>query len=367
MRSVSSKYVTVLTALVLAGAVAQAAGAAAAAPGRHSHIPAVCAKSFNPYREPASLVRACGDRILPLRHVTALPGGGKAYSYGDYTQLVPPAHFNVLRASDKRLSEYGFPTRKQLGSRFYAVMRHYRHEVAPPKFMVMSNTKAASDTGNWSGYNVNSHTYTDVSASWTEPGFTSAGGCTGDEFAQWAGLGGLKSDFIGQAGTAWNYAGIGQHQAWIEAVNGPNDDVGPAAVPLTATKGATFDVVVTWDPLNSWYDYSMTNEATQLFYNGHSRVVSSDTVTAEVITERPDPDGQLTELSDYTGLNVLQSEASYGTTRDVGFFTLSHNAITMDDGINTPGRGTTVSFPSTLHSDNTFTMTWNKCSVPQIP
>jgi hypothetical protein len=351
-------------AFVLFGAVAEAGGAAAAVPGTSSHIPALCAKSFNPYLEPVSLLRSCGDTILPLQHVTALPGGGKAYSYGSYTQFTPPAHFDVLTASDKRLSEYGLPTRSQLGSRFYTVMRHYRYEVAPPKFMMISTSSAATTLPNWSGFNVNSHTYTDVSATWNEPGFAD-GGCQDSEFVQWAGLGGDGNDFLGQDGTTFNVPNAGAHQAWIEAINGSGDtNAHIVPVNLFATKGKAFDAFVSWDSLHSWYDYSMTNEDSGATYSGHSRVVGSDTITAEVITERPINGNDYTQLSDYGTLDVTQSEASYGTHQNVGFFTLPHNAITMDDRVKTP-EGTVVSSPSTLRSDNSFTMDWNKCSVRQ--
>lgn len=56
----------------------------------------------------------CGDVIYPLRQVTALPGGGKAYGYGVYVQYMPPG-FSILKASDSQLAEYGLPTLRGAG------------------------------------------------------------------------------------------------------------------------------------------------------------------------------------------------------------------------------------------------------------
>jgi hypothetical protein len=80
-----------VTALAMIGVFAP--GGSSAAASAHARVPELCARSYNPYRQQVSVLRACGDTILRLRRVTQLPGGGKAYDYGSYTQLVPPPHF----------------------------------------------------------------------------------------------------------------------------------------------------------------------------------------------------------------------------------------------------------------------------------
>jgi hypothetical protein len=176
-------------ALALVGAASQASGATAAGAAPRSGVPARCSTSFNPYQAPTSLLHSCGDRILRLKHLTALAGGGDAYDYGDYTVLVPPRHFNPLKASDRQLREYGMPTQKQIGRRWRVLMRHYRYAKAPTPFLVENPHVRApaprptavrrpqaclppSCSTNWAGYYITSPTpLGEVTATWTEPHF----------------------------------------------------------------------------------------------------------------------------------------------------------------------------------------------------
>jgi hypothetical protein len=302
-----------LVAVAIGGAFTQAN--AAATTGKKAVHPSICAKSYNPYVEPVSILRSCGDTILKLQRVTSLPGGGAAYDYGAYTQFAPPPHFNVLKATDRQLQEYGIPTRKQLGSRWYEEMAHVRHFIKPPRYLVETPREPGALTcdlscsGTWSGYLVIGHSYTGVTSSWYEPDFVSDP-CYPTAFGQWAGIGGAYSGpvHLGQDGTVFGVSGIGPHQGFIETIN--NDNSGPVAVGLTASVDQLYEADAFWESSISKFEYFMEN-----YYNGdvgtwYSRPVSVDERSAEVITEFPI--GPYNGLTDYQYFTVRDPEAYWG-------------------------------------------------------
>jgi hypothetical protein len=347
-----------VTAAAMTGA--QADGMAAAQPSRMTGGPAAgapCSRPLDVYQVAPSVLRSCGDTIEPLQRVTPLPGGGLSYNYGDYTLLVPPAHFNVLKASARRLAEYGFPSRHQLGKSWYQVMRHVRtFSIVPAR---RPGVPSATSTKIWAGYDVNDHRYTGVAATWTEPHFV-AHGCSGDSFAQWAGIGGIKAsagNSLGQAGTTFNSPGFAAHQGFIETISkgqGP-----PVAVKNFVPKaGNKVLVTASWHASTKEFGYFLENEATGTSMALHSRKVSANLRTAEVISERPTTVNSLghpvpTELSDFQKVAV-HATASWASGSS-GFFRDSHNAITMKNG------STTIAKPGTLSRSNSFTTTWKGC------
>lgn len=361
-------------ALALVGGVGQAGGATVAGAASRSGVPARCSTSFNPYQAPTSLLRSCGDRILRLKHVTALPGGGHAYDYGDYTVLVPPRHFNPLNASDRRLREYGIPTRKQIGRGWRALMRHYRYTKAPTPFLVEDpHVKAPAPrpktthqrpqacmlpgcSGNWAGYYITNPTpLGEVTATWTEPHFI-AQGCSGDEFAQWVGIGGLTTSNLGQDGTFFNVSGFKAHQGFIETID---NNSGPAvAASIDPAAGNSFYASTLWDSANSWFSYYMQDNTTGAVYAAHSRVVTADQTSAEVISEAPFSNGAITQLSDFQQVAVTGATAYFGG-RPFPFdnSALTHQSLTMEDA-----SGIVKADPGTLFSDSHFTTTWGACN-----
>ena len=353
-----ARITTVAAALVMAGGLTQVASSPASGQtAAHPAHPSLCARSFNPYKARTSLLRACGDKILTLRNVRRLPGGGKAYDYGAYTELVPPAHFNVLRASARQLREYGYPTRRQLGRRWFSIMRHVRHPVRPQPFLVQAPAArpaaaiAASNPLNWSGYDVTGHDYLGVSAQWFEPSFASSPNCSSTAFGQWVGLGGADDDSpdLGQDGTAFNYPTLAAHQAFVQVL--PNDRNGPVAVDLKAEPGQVFFAQVSWDPANSWYVYFMQNDGpsggSASFHSAPA--AAHDGSSAEVITERPVINGTLSDLSNYGQFQVQFATGDWGNSSSDGFNDLTNHSITMGDG-----NGQTMSSPGSLMGSN-----WN--------
>jgi hypothetical protein len=352
------RFTAVAAAVSLAGGLTMASSTAA----RPAAPPAQCARSFDPYRTDAPVLRSCGDKILPLRSVTSLPGGGQAYSYGAFTQLVPPAHFSPLTASDRELREYGFPTRRQLGARWASLMSHYRGTARPTPFLVQApaaHRPRANTSGtslNWSGNVVTGHDYLGVSAQWFEPSFTSSPCTKPGAFGQWVGLGGASAlPYLGQDGTSFNYPTLGAHQAFVQVL--PNDN-GPVPVALYATPGQVFYAQVFWNPSNTWYDYFMENAETGKTAMFHSATAAAhDGSTAEVITERPFfPDGTLANLSNYQHFQVQDSTGYWGNppTSSAGFNNLPDQSISMMHS------GHTMSSPGSFMGSN-FNMFWSAC------
>jgi hypothetical protein len=364
------KLKIVLAALAVATLATAAGVPAPAARTTRADVPLSCSRSYNPYREPVSRLRSCGDTVLMLRQVRSLPGGGKAYSYGDYTQLVPPAHFNVLKATDKQLREYGLPTHRQLGRQWYSIMRHWRGSVAATPYLAgvrgaqMSNCDAnASTSCTWSGYAATGHAYTQASATWFEPDFV-RDVCSSTEFGQWVGIGsfppGTNGD-LGQDGTAYNVSGFHQHQAWIETIVNYDQSSVPVAVNLLAAPDEPFSAMTSWDSVNKWYDYYMTNldpNSSDPYsfksYSGHSRVVSSHGSSAEVITETPAANQH---LSDYQQFQVQDATAGWdsGSSHFGDLPSGDVTKITMHDP-----HGSAMSTPGTL-SKGIFNMFWGNC------
>jgi hypothetical protein len=367
-----AKLVTLIGVLALVVAASQAAsGATTKDAARRPRVSEQCSKSFDPYHASTTLLRACGDRILRLKHVTALPGGGKAYSYGGYTVLVPPRHFKPLKASDKQLREYGMPTRKQLGqAKWRSLMRHYRYTVPPTPYIaedprVEAPAPGASATprtlacnwptcnSHWSGFVASTIPFEEVTAYWTEPHFVSAG-CSGDAFVQWVGIGGGTTDYLAQDGTAFNVPDVAAHQAWVETINGSGTGT-LDPVNLKTVAGHNFYASTLWNSASSDFSYYMIDNTSGASYSGHSGTVTADQSTAEVISERPLINNKLPELSDYQHVPVT-SATGYTAGRPFPFYSLTNNAIVMENGLDT------LSLPGTMSPQSDFTTTWNACS-----
>lgn len=356
---------SVIVTLVMTVNLAQP-GSPAAASG---HAPAtICSRSFDPYRVPVRVLQSCGDKILWLRRVTRLPGGGRAYSYGAYTRLVPPTHFNVLKASDKQLREYGLPTRKQLGHQWYGVMKHFGHVAPATRYLVEAPHVAAATcqlpncSANWSGHYVTGHTYTEVTTTWTEPSFVSAG-CSGDAFAQWAGMGGTEGPTVptnlGQAGTLFNYPNFAAHQGFIETIiNGSGPPV--AANGFIPSADDSVYVSVLWSGSSGYYSYFMEDITTNTSYSAHSRTDGSpDNSTAEVMSERPTIGSGPSQLSKFQNLSVTDAK-SYWSGGSAGFVNNPHHYGTTMQG--PPPNSDTLATTTNLNSSSSFSSTWGNCS-----
>jgi hypothetical protein len=337
---------------------------------------AACDDFTNVYKMSLPALRQCGDKILPLLKVTPLPGGGKRYDYGAYTRNIPPAGFQVLTATDKQLAEFGFPTHKQLGSRWPAVMGRFRKLLPAGKYMVMlpagtlrkpkrsSASSSAqpstvpSTTANWAGHVVTGHTYNEVLGTWSEPHIVS--GCTGAALAQWVGLGGLGTGSgldLAQDGTMFNYTPFTNlgHQGFIERIVA-NSGNAVAAQGFTPAAGDSVFASVTWNGTDT-YAYFMQDGSNSFSANSRAST-TRDNSTAEAITERP-LEPQLANMEDFQPINVTGTE-SFWNGGSAGFVNNpSHDSVAMTGG--GPTNPTLVS-TSNLTATSNFTNTWHQCS-----
>jgi hypothetical protein len=348
-----------------AAGLASAAAQASQAPRAGVKASAVCARRTD--QMSVSALRGCGYRVEMLRRVTTLPAGGKAYDYGDYTLLVPPAHFNPLKEPDRVLAAYGFPTRKRLGKAWYPLMRAARIFTKPQRYLV-EDPRVHYNTNyyNWAGYDVNDHQYLSVETTWTEPSFDSSNCSASTQFAEWAGIGGIKNtQDLGQEGTTFNHPNWPAHEGFIETISGGTGDP-VEAQGFDPAAGDSVYALVSWDASTSEFDYYMEDETTGVSYSAHSRVVTANLDTAEVVSERPTVgttgpplyEPIYADLSKFDPLRVQYAKA-YWSTGSSGFYGDSYNSMTM---ISTTTSGDTLAQPGTLGSGSGFTVTWDGCS-----
>jgi len=357
--TIAAMIAAATTAALLSAAGAQAGQAPRGAAGART----VCTDRID--RMTASALRGCGYRVDPLLRVSALPGGGSAYDYGDYTLLVPPAHFRPLREPDRVLAAYGFPTRKRLGKAWYGLMRAVRSFARPQRYLV-ADPRVSYNTNepSWAGYDVNDHQYLSVETVWTEPHFVASGCTAGDQFAEWAGIGGLNgSNDLGQEGTTYNHPNWPAHTGFIEAISdGSGSPVEAASFDPSA--GDSVYALLSWDSSASEFDYYLEDETTGRSYTAHSRVVDANLDTAEVVSERPEvgvteqpPHLPIyADLSKFQPLRVQYAKA-YWSAGHSGFYGDSHNSLTMK-----VDSDPTIAQPGTLGSGSGFTVTWDRCS-----
>jgi hypothetical protein len=341
---------------------AGASGAATVAPARSpGRVAAVCSRSFDPYKVSLAVARSCGDRVLPLLRSTPLPGGGRSYDYGIYTWFQPPAHFNVRTASDRKLAEYGLPTHKRLGRAWYGVMGRIKHFLRPSAYLLqvpaMKNfTCSIAESCNWDGHYVSGHTYDGVVGTWTEPHFTAVSRCTSTAFSQWAGLGGVNFDSLGQAGTAFNEPNLAAHQGFIETIIDGSDTPPTPVAGFVPAAGASVSVSITWAAPNYYYLLNGPKGLTSGSIESRSDD-APDNSTAEIISERPLGPSGLTELSDF-GTVPVSDATSVWSGGSAGFVNNpSHNSIQMYSESGNPLASTT-----NLSSSSGFTNTYIACN-----
>lgn len=277
--------------------------------------PPACQSQYDVFAYTPDALRACGLSVFPLTTTKALPGGGYAYTYAEssggvtsVTDLVPPAGFNPMAATDAQLDEYGFPPRptdlhgleiwQSEMSRWTGAVRPEPYDVAVPSVHFDTITSR-----NWAGYAVSgSHgTYTHAEAWYNEPSI-SGSQCSNPAEGTWAGIGGEWDGYLAQNGTAHNAWPIGDHQSWWELV--PGDGAHPRT--LYGTPGWQFDASTRW--YGSGYRFYYYDS-----YSGKTDAVDVGTceyggTSAEAIVERP---GNLNNgLSNFGTWQVNQAEAN---------------------------------------------------------
>jgi hypothetical protein len=207
---------------------------------------------------------------------------------------------------------------------------------------------------NWSGYADTGSSFSDVSASWTEPG-ASCSSRTTSLAAFWVGIDGYSSDSVEQDGTMIEcYDRTAYQFTWWEMY--PTNDVqvvgqtaaaGDHIAASVVRSGTSYKLTVT-DSTHTADSFTTTQTC-----SASSCVDSS----AEWIAEAPTGSSGVEPLSDFgtwTASNAAVTEGS--TAGSISSFT--DDQITMIDN-----SGATKALPGALNSGGTgFSVTWERAS-----
>jgi hypothetical protein len=281
---------------------------------------------------------AAGYNVQRPDQTIALPDGGTETMFrqangGVARFAVPPPSFNVLQATPAQLEEYGIaPAPTDPASRGQWAKAYSGRAVATPRLVSSPshrNSSTQSTTSNiFSGYVDAANTipthYVQTVASYSEPFFSTTGGCPNQATSIWDGIGGVnqagalvKNPTLIQAGTEW-----------LE--DGPRDRVWYEAYPLPAVDGPevnpadTITVSVYYDTNGHFFDYAVDDAQKNQHWDGQvTNVVNVDVTNAEFVTERPQENGQTQALANFgpdvqwfqtTIAGVNPSGTGYSTT-----------------------------------------------------
>jgi Peptidase A4 family len=202
---------------------------------------------------------------------------------------------------------------------------------------------AATTSMNWAGYvsTGNQGTFTNVSASWTQPAVTC--GATNTFSSFWVGLDGDGTPTVEQTGTEADCAaGTAAYQGWFEMFpNAPvfyDNPVVPGdamSASVVANGGGAFTLTLT-DTTQNWTQ--TTNQTSDTAQLG----------SAEVIAEAPS-NGTVLPLSNFGTANFTNAMTDNQPIGDE-----NASALTM-----VSSAGVTEATPSALTGANAFTVTWD--------
>ena len=207
---------------------------------------------------------------------------------------------------------------------------------------------------NWSGYADTGSSFSDVSASWTEPG-ASCSSRTTSLAAFWVGIDGYSSDSVEQDGTMIEcYDRTAYQYTWWEMY--PTNDVqvvgqsaaaGDAITASVVRSGTSYKLTVT-DATHTANSFSTTQTC-----SASSCVDSS----AEWIAEAPTGSSGVEPLSNFGTWTASSAAVTEGSTAgSISSFT--DDEITMIDS-----SGATKALPSALNGAGTgFSVAWERAS-----
>ncbi len=151
------------------------------------------------------------------------------------------------------------------------LLNRYQSTTASPKqannvrYVPVTKLASVQNSQNWAGYEVTSHTYRSVSASWQVPEMVRTHGVA----AQWIGLGGVNSHELVQTGTIEQQTGNSGPTADVFVEKLPNHAQNIMSVPL----GSQISASITPTGNNQW------TLSVSARYNGQTR---SKSVTMDV-------------------------------------------------------------------------------------
>jgi len=205
------------------------------------------------------------------------------------------------------------PTMAQNGYEYRAVFTNLAGTATTSAATIV----VASQSGNWSGYFVLGQAFSAVTGSWTVPAVTCPAGATSYS-SQWIGIDGAQSQTVEQDGTESDcFGGTPNYDAWYEmygdnAVNsGYEVELPSGTYPVATGDAMTASVSIagpTWtlaisDTTANW-TYST---------NIPSPSPAPEQSSAEWIVERPEVNGSLSSLSDFSDATFTSATATNGT------------------------------------------------------
>jgi peptidase A4-like protein len=207
---------------------------------------------------------------------------------------------------------------------------------------------------NWSGYADTGSSFSNVRASWTEPGTTCSSRTT-SLAAFWVGIDGYSSNSVEQDGTMIEcYERTAYQFTWWEMY--PTNDVqvvgetaaaGDAITASVVRSGTSYKLTVT-DATHTADSFSTTQTC-----SASSCVDSS----AEWIAEAPTGSSGVEPLTDFGTWTASKAAVTEGSTAG-SISTFTDDEITMIDS-----SGATKALPGALNSGGTgFSVTWKKAS-----
>ncbi len=222
--------------------------------------------------------------------------------------------------------------------------------IKSPGMKGLSNVQST----NWSGYADTGSSFTNVSASWTEPGTTCSSRTT-SLAAFWVGIDGYSSNSVEQDGTMIEcYHGTAYQYTWWEMY--PTNDVqvvgqtaaaGDAITASVVRTGTSYKLTVT-DSTHTADSFTKTETC-----SASSCVDSS----AEWIAEAPTGSSGVEPLSDFGTWTASNAAVTEGTTAGT-ISSFTDDEITMIDS-----SGATKALPGALNSAGTgFSVTWERAT-----
>jgi hypothetical protein len=208
------------------------------------------------------------------------------------------------------------------------------------------------ESTNWSGYADTGSSFSNVSASWTEP----SASCSGRQeqlAAFWVGIDGYSSDSVEQDGTLIEcYRGKAYQYTWWEMY--PTNDI--QVVGETAAAGDAITATVTRSGTSYTLAVTDATHAADSFTTTQT-CSSCANSSAEWIAEAPSGSSSIYPLADFGSWSASNASVTEGTTSGV-ISSFTDDEITMVDN-----SGATKALPGALNSSgNGFSVTWERSS-----
>lgn len=306
----------------------------------------------------------------------------------DVTQVLPPASFNPLNASDAVLQLYDFPPRPHDPAglqQWVARMSHFKSVARPGMCQTRRRNllgQGSATSANWSGPLATdlSGEITDVAGTFQQTSFDSP--CaTNSGYSTWPGIGGSNTGSLLQDGTDVGQSSVNDIYAWWEALSTQY------FIYETIFSGFTVNA---GDTINAETDYEAggTGKAYFTIFNlttgqnvstsfttlgGYPASNYWDGTTAEFINERPtQQDGTFTPLrkphlgtTHWTDGHLIYgpnaSSASIADTAYSPTVPVSEENLTLTSDGTSSGR-TIDDMRNGISSNNTWDNFWDACS-----